>query len=205
MIGRRIVQRVLAEQPLLRLLELVLGLDDQEEIVARLGNDPVGDRARDVDVVARLEIERSEIRFDFAAPAMDEVKLVAIRVAEVKGHRVTSTGDRKPDIVVSKKCRGQTFGIVQIAGLELIQIEAVRPQLAFKANPSGGRMGVVKMRGFAVKALAAVFFFESALGQADMGLIGGFAFFERIHVALHLPVYGERLLSTTCMWCSIER
>ena len=70
--------------------------------------------------------------------------------------------------------------------LELIQIEAVRPQFAFKANPAGGRMRVVEMRGFAVKALAAVFFFEGALGQADMGLVGGFAFFERIHVALHL-------------------
>jgi hypothetical protein len=49
-------------------------------------------------------------------------------------------------------------------------------------------MRVVKMRGFAVKALTAMFFFKSALGQANMGLIGGFAFFERIHVALHLPV-----------------
>ncbi len=83
----------------------------------------------------------------------------------------------------------------------------MRPQLAFKANPSGGRMRVVKMRGFAVKALAAVLFFEGALGQADVGLVGGFAFFERIHVALQLQ-YTARAdcgwsYGTTCTWCCL--
>ena len=65
-------------------------------------------------------------------------------------------------------------------------------------------MGVVKVGGLAVETLAAVLFLEGALGQADMGLIGGFAFFERIHVALHLQ-YTARIaqrghIGTTCKW-----
>ncbi len=84
---------MLAQQAFLRLLELVLGLNDQEEIVASLGDDPVGDGARDIDVIARLEIERAEIGFDLAAPAMDEEQLVAIGVAEVKRHRLRAARD----------------------------------------------------------------------------------------------------------------
>ena len=175
--GRRIVQRVLAQQPFLRLLELVLGLNDQEEIVASLGDNPIRNRARDVDVIARLKIERTEIGFDLAASAVDKVQLIAIRVAKVKWHRVRSSRDRQPDVVVPKKRCGKTFGIIQIAGLEQVQIETMRPQLAFKTNPSGGGMRVIKMRGFSVKAFTAMLFFESALRQANMGLIGGFAFF----------------------------
>ena len=59
----------------------------------------------------------------------------------------------------------------------------MRPQLTLKANPSGGRMRVVEMCGFSVEALPAVFFFESAFRQTDMGLVGRLAFFERIHVS----------------------
>ena len=72
---------------------------------------------------------------------------------------------------------------------DLIQIKAVRPQFAFKANPSSGRMRVVEMGGFAVKPFAAMFFLKGTCGQADMGLGGRFAFFERIHVALPTSVY----------------
>ena len=111
---------MLAQQPFLRLLELVLGLNDQEEIVASFRDNPVGNRARDVDVVARLKIERPEIGLDLAAPAMDKVQLVAIGVAEVKRHRLGAARDRQANVVVPKKCGGQTFGIVQIARFEQI-------------------------------------------------------------------------------------
>src|ERR1700733_8447624 len=117
---------------------------------------------------------------------MDKIQLVAVGVAEVKRHRVASTRYRYPNVVVSKKCGGKAFGVAEIARLDLVQIEAVRPQFAFEANPSSGRMRVVDMRGFAVKTLAAVFFLKGTLGQADMRLARRFAFFERIHFALHL-------------------
>jgi len=42
----RVVQRVVADQPLVRLIELTPRLDDQEEIVLGLGNQPVRYRAR---------------------------------------------------------------------------------------------------------------------------------------------------------------
>ena len=42
------------------------------------------------------------------------------------------------------------------------------------------------MRGFAVEAFAPVLFLEGPLGQADVGLGGGFALLERIHAALLL-------------------
>src|SRR5580704_5337906 len=57
----------------------------------------------------------------------------------------------------------------------------MRAELAGEANPIGGRMRVVKVRGFAVEALAAVFLFKGPIGQADVGLSGSFAFFEWIH------------------------
>ena len=42
-------------------------------------------------------------------------------------------------------------------------------------------MGVIEMRGFAVESFAAVLLFIGALGEADMGLAGEFAFFEGVH------------------------
>jgi hypothetical protein len=57
----------------------------------------------------------------------------------------------------------------------------MRAQLPFKANPSGGRMRVVEVGRLAVKAFAAVLFFVCALGQADVRLPRGQAFFYRIH------------------------
>src|SRR5271168_2631654 len=57
----------------------------------------------------------------------------------------------------------------------------MRAELAGEANPISGRMRVVKVRGFAIEALAAVFLFKGPIGQADVGLSGSFAFFEWIH------------------------
>jgi hypothetical protein len=113
------------------------------------------------------------------------------------------------DVVISQEGGGQAFGVVQIAGLQLIEIETMWPQFAFKPNPSSRGMGVVKVRRFAVKSLPAVLFFESAFGQADMGLIGGFAFFERIQAPSNSSIRplnrsaGQQ--GTTCTWCFSER
>src|SRR5450755_3733805 len=57
----------------------------------------------------------------------------------------------------------------------------MRPQFAFKANPSGGRMRVIQVRRLAVKSSPPVLFLESPLRDSDVSLAGGFAFFQRIH------------------------
>src|SRR5271154_620184 len=57
----------------------------------------------------------------------------------------------------------------------------MRAELAGEANPISGRMRVVKVRGLAVEAFAAVFLFKGPVGQADVGLSSSFAFFEWIH------------------------
>ncbi len=145
------------------------------------GDHAVSDRAGNIDVVAGFVIKRSEIGFDLALAAMDEVQLVAIGVAEIERHRLRAARDVEPDVAIAEKRDRHAFGVREVGGLELVQIEAVRPELAFKANPAGGRMRVIEMSGFAVESLAPMLFFEGPFGQADVGLVGGFAFLERIH------------------------
>ena len=166
---RGIVERVLAEQAFLGLLELVLRLHDQEEIVARLRDHAIGDGARDDDVIAGLEIERAEIGFDHAVAAMDEVQLVAIGIAEVERHGLRAARDGQADVVVAEERHGHAFGVGEVGGLQAVEIEAMRAQLAFEADPAGGRMRVVEMRGFAVEAFAAVLLFVGALGAGRRG------------------------------------
>jgi hypothetical protein len=50
-------------------------------------------------------------------------------------------------------------------------------QLAFEANPTGGRVSMVQMRAFSVKAFASVLFFEGSFRKPDVGLRGHLAFF----------------------------
>src|SRR5258708_4502713 len=57
----------------------------------------------------------------------------------------------------------------------------MRPKLAFKTDPAGGRMRVIKVCRFAVESLAPMLFFKSPVRNADMGLAGCLAFFQRIH------------------------
>src|SRR5512140_2633823 len=83
---RRIVQRMLSDQPFVGLLELRFGLDDQEEVVLRFRHNAIGDRTRNIDVVSRLERERPEIRFDNPLAAVDKIQLVAVSVAVVERH-----------------------------------------------------------------------------------------------------------------------
>ena len=91
---RRIVQRVLPEQPFFRRAELRARLDDQKEIVIGLRHYPVGNRARHHDVVALLERQRTEIGFDDAGAAMHEDQLVAIGVAVIERHRLRNGARR---------------------------------------------------------------------------------------------------------------
>ena len=72
-----------------------------------------------------------------------------------------------------------------IGGLKLVQIQTMRPQLAFESDPIRRRMRVIEVRGLAIKPFASVLFFVSALGKPDMGLGGEFAFFEGVHDSRH--------------------
>ena len=55
-------------------------------------------------------------------------------------------------------------------------IDAMRPQLAFEANPAGRRMGVIEVRRLAVKTFAAVLLFVSSCRQTDVRLLCCLAF-----------------------------
>ena len=150
------------------------------------GNDAISDRARHVDVVAALKPQRTEIGFDGPLAAMHEDQLVAIRVAIVERHGRGAPRNVQLHVVVAQERDRQPLGIAQIGRLQPVQIEAVRPQLAFETDPAGGRVRVIEMRALAVKALAPVLFLEGAFRQADVGLRGDFAFLERIHAHLLL-------------------
>src|SRR5260221_175163 len=184
---------MLANQTLLRLVEFALRFDDQEEVVARLGNNPIGDRTWDHDVVALFEAQRPEIRFDAALAPVDEVQLVAVGVAEVERHGLGAARDVQPDVMIAEKSRWRALGVSEIGWLQVVEIEAMRPELALESDPAGGRMRVVEVRGFSVEALAPVLFLERPIRQPHMGLAGGLALLERIHaLGLLLPVYGGR-------------
>ncbi len=167
---RRIVQRVLPEETLFRRVELRARLDNQKEIVGGLGRHPVRYRPRHHHVVALFETERTEIRFDNAGAAMHEDQLVAVRVAVVKRHRLGAPRHVQHHVLVSQHRRGRSFAVAQIRRFHAVQIEAVRPQLAFEPDPAGGRMRVIEVRALAVKSLAPVLFLVGAFRQAHMRL-----------------------------------
>src|SRR5580704_1499844 len=114
---------MLAEQALIGLFEFVFGLNDQEEVVACLGNDAIGNSTRNIDVIARFEVERAEIRFNLAPASMDEIQLVAVGIAEVEGHRLRAARDVETYVTVAEERQGQAFGVGQVGGFELVQIE----------------------------------------------------------------------------------
>ena len=68
-----------------------------------------------------------------------------------------------------------------VGRLELVAIEAVRPQLAFDADPSGRGMRMIQVGALAVESLAPVLLFEGAARQTDVRLSGNRSFLERIH------------------------
>ena len=130
---------MLAEQALVRLVELRLRLDDQEEVVARLGDDAVRHGAGKHQVVALLEGERTEIGLDRALAAMDEDQLVAIGVAIVERHRLGAPRDVQRDVVVAEKGDGHALRVAGVGRLELVQVEECGRSLPSKRiQPVGG-------------------------------------------------------------------
>ena len=158
-------------------LNSLFRLNDQKKIVLRPGDDTISDGARNVDVVALFEIERAEIGFDGALAAMDENQLVAVRIAVVERHRLGAARDVQRHIVVPEERHRHALRIALVRRRQLVQIEAMRPELAFEANPAGGRVRVVEVRRLAIEAFAAMLFLEGAIGQPDVRLGGGLALF----------------------------
>src|SRR5437868_818821 len=99
---------------------------------------------------------------------MDEVKLVAIGITEVERHRPGTPRNGQGHVVVAQERGGSGVRVPEVRRLQLVQIEAVRPQLAFEADPARRWVGMVEVSRLAVKSLAAVLFFVRALGQADV-------------------------------------
>src|SRR5258708_2430286 len=60
-------------------------------------------------------------------------------------------------------------------------------EVALETNAAGGRMRVIKVRGFSVKSLTAVLLFIGAFGEADVGLLGESALLERVHALSITP------------------
>jgi hypothetical protein len=90
------------------------------------------------------------------------------------------------DVAIPQERHRQPLRIVEVGRFQPVQVEAMGPQLALEPHPSGRRVGVIEMRALTVKAFAPVLFFEGPFGQADVGLRGNFAFFQRIHAPLPL-------------------
>ena len=114
---------------------------------------------------------------------MDEDQLVAIGIAVVERHGLRAARNIEFDVVVAQEGDRHAFGVVQIGGREAVQIEEVRAQFAFEADPAGGRMRVIEVRALAVESLAAVLFFVGAFRNADVGLWGEFTLLEGVHGA----------------------
>src|SRR3954453_5231509 len=126
-----IVQRVVADQALVGLVELGPRLDDQEEIVLRLRKQPVSYGARKDDVVSGLEGQRAEVGLNSPLAAVHEQKLVAVGVPIVKRHRLRAPRNIQPDVVIPEEGHGHAFGIVAIGRRELVEAEKMRAELAF--------------------------------------------------------------------------
>src|SRR5262249_51650657 len=156
------------DETFIGLVELMLRLNNQEEVVSGLRQQAVSHGTRQDQVVARLEIQGAEVGFDLAAATVNKEELVAIGVAVVERHRLRTPGHVKRDVVVAEKGGGHALGIVEVARLNAVKVEEVRPELAFETDPSGGRVRVVKVRALAVETFASVLLFVSAGGDAHM-------------------------------------
>ena len=176
-----IVEGMLAQQTFLGLIEFGLRLNDEEEIIAAVGQDAVGDGARDVDIVALFEVQRAEVGFDAAVAAMDEEQFIAVGVAIVERHGFAAAGDEQRDIGVAQEGGGHACGVVEVGGLKQVEIEAVGAEFSLEADPAGGSVGVIEVRRLAEESFAAVLLFEGAFGKTHVGLASGLAFFEWIH------------------------
>ena len=159
----------------------------RKKLSARIGDEAVRHGAGDNEVIAGLERQRAEVGFERARAAVDEHQLVAIGIAVVERHGRGAARDVQGYVVVAQEGDREARGVVQVVRLKAVQVEAVRPQRAFEADPAGGRVRMVEMRALAVKAFAPVLFLVSALGQPDVRLPGKLAFLERVHAALLLP------------------
>ena len=139
----RIVQRMLAQQAFLRLVEFGTGLHDQEEIIGGIRQNAVSDGARHDDVIAALERQRAEIGFHGSRAAMYEDQLIAIRVAIVERHGRGAARNIQLYIAIAQERHGLPCGSAKIRGCEPVQVEAMRAELAFEAHPSRGGVGVI--------------------------------------------------------------
>src|ERR1700732_97936 len=109
------------------------------------GNDAIRYSSRDIDVIALLEFERTEIRFDGAFAAVNEDQFVAICIPVVERHRLRAPRYVEGHVIISEECHWRAVSLMLVAGRQAVQVEAMRGQLAFEANPSGGRGGVVRV------------------------------------------------------------
>jgi hypothetical protein len=125
--------------------------------------------------------------------AMYEDQFVAIRVAVIERHGRGAARHVELDVAVAQERHRQPLRIFQVGRFQPVQIEAMGPQFAFEAHPAGRRVRVIEMRALAVEAFAAVLFFEGPFRQADVGLRGDFAFFQRIHAPLPASMVAQAL------------
>jgi hypothetical protein len=186
----RVEQGVVAEQPLVGQDELV-PLDEQEEVVGGLRDDPVGGALGHDQVVPGPEPQRAVVGLQGPLAPVDEVDDVAVGVADEERHRLRAARHQHGQVLVGQHHQRVALGVGLVGRGQLVPVEGPGAQRALDLDPGGRRGGPVQVRGPAGERLAAVLLLDGALGQVDVGLPGGQALALRDHP---LAPFGARLL-----------